>query len=492
MSEAIGIVFPAFLFLLQGYCLQYFYGNFLEARKFPGKWSGVLAAGVYITARTALSFLEFAGNGDYRTAVRKLILSLLILGGIAVCFYRAFRLLTFFLVVTFQAVADIGRYTTVILVGEIGDGLLEFWSWCAGRGMFSSGRILGAAINGGLAAGWLLEYAAMALLLYLPLRKIVGDFREKEYEINRTELLFLLTPAAVGLTLCMLLRIIMVTVEDGVSRLVYDRYPILRVLLPAVLLLSLLSILQGSKLFQDMIFRNRERSGRIILEKQVESLKGHMVEMERVYSGLRSMKHDMKNTLAVMGRLLEGGAAGENKELQTYLEEWNRDFEKLELKFQTGNPVADTLLNMKYHEAKREIPGITLDADRLLFPRELEILSYDLGIILGNALDNAIEACGRLIEREPEAEAFIRLSSWMKGKLLILKVENSFDGKLSGMGTKRLLPTNKTDKNAHGIGLSNIRCTAEKYGGTMDYKAVGRVFILSVMMKNERGNGNGA
>ena len=109
VSEAIGIVFPAFLFLLQGYCLQYFYGNFLEARKFPGKWSGVLAAGVYITARTALSFLEFAGNGDYRTAVGKLILSLLILGGIAVCFYRAFRLLTFFLVVTFQAVADIGR-----------------------------------------------------------------------------------------------------------------------------------------------------------------------------------------------------------------------------------------------------------------------------------------------------------------------------------------------------------------------------------------------
>ena len=147
---------------------------------------------------------------------------------------------------------------------------------------------------------------------------------------------------------------------------------------------------------------------------------------------------------------------------------------------------------MKYHEAKREIPGIALNADRLLFPRELEILSYDLGIILGNALDNAIEACKRLKEREPEAEAFIRLSSWMKGRLLILKVENSFDGKVPGMGTKRLLLTNKTDKNAHGIGLSNIRCTAEKYGGTMDYKAVGRVFILSVMMKNERGNGDGA
>ena len=342
-----GIVFPILLFLLQGVCMQYFYGSFLELRELPGKWAavfprrlspgrrgnGALAAGVYTLGRTALSFLGAPGDGDYGAAVGKLLLSLLLLGGIAVCFYRAFRLLTVFLVVTFQAVADIGRYAAVILVGELGDGLLRLWNWCAGRGMFSSERAFGAAINGGLLAGWLLEYAAMALLLYLPLRKLAGDFREKDYEINRTELLFLLTPAAVGLTLCMLLRVIMVTVEEGVSRLVYDRYPILTALLPAVLLLSLLSILQGNKLFQDMICRNRERSGRIILEKQVESLKGHMEEMERVYSGLRSMKHDMKNTVAVMGRLLEGGGAEENKALPAYLEEWSRAFEKLELKF---------------------------------------------------------------------------------------------------------------------------------------------------------------
>ena len=46
--------------------------------------------------------------------------------------------------------------------------------------------------------------------------------------------------------------------------------------------------------------------------------------------------------------------------------------------------------------------------------------------------------------------------------------------------------TDKADRENHGIGLINIKSTAEKYQGTMDFKVNGRVFILSVMMKNER------
>ena len=46
--------------------------------------------------------------------------------------------------------------------------------------------------------------------------------------------------------------------------------------------------------------------------------------------------------------------------------------------------------------------------------------------------------------------------------------------------------TDKADKKVHGIGLANIKNTAEKYQGTMDYKTDGRVFVLSVMIKNER------
>ncbi len=486
MYKAVNLVFAGMLLVFQGYCLQYFYGSFLEGR-LPGKWQNGLAAAVcYIVGRLAVIWLAPSETGDYRAAIGKLMLSLGILSVLALCFYQGFHLITVFLVAAFQAAADLSRYAAAILFGGLGGRLPDLWNQWMERGIITSEKVFGLAVKGGVLGTQCFQYLAIALLLYWSLRRLVRGFQEKEYPIRRTELLFLLTPAAVGLLLCTLLRIIMITVEDSVPELLYERYPVLIFLLPAILLLALLSILCGVKLFQDMICRNRERSERIVLEKQIGSLQGHMEEMERVYAGIRSIKHDMRNTLSVIGRLSAGTGTEEREELQAYLSEFQRNFEALELRFRTGNTVVDTLLNMKYHEAVREVPGLKMDADRLLFPQEQGVHSYDIGVILGNALDNAIEACGRLAAKEPGADTFIRLTSLQKGSFLILKVENSFDGHLAGRRTKDLPATGKPDKKSHGIGLANIRSTAEKYQGTMDFKAEGRVFILLVMLKNER------
>ena len=327
----------------------------------------------------------------------------------------------------------------------------------------------------------------IALLFYVSLRKIVRDFKEKDYEIHRTELLFLLTPSAAGLFVCLLLRIIMVTLEDKVPKMLYDRYPILTIVLPAILLLSLLSILYGVKLFQDMVYRNKAKSERVILKNQVKNMQEHMEEMERIYSEIRGMKHDMKNTFAVILQL----SMEEKGELQEYLADLNQTFDRLDMRFRTGNTVADTLLNMKYHEAVRLVPDLEMDTDRLVFPQDMKIHSYDIGIILGNAVDNAVRACRKLKEKEPEAEVFIRFVTLQKGNLLVLKVENSFDGKLVRRPREEFPMTDKPDKGNHGMGLANIKNTVEKYHGAMDYMIKGRVFILSMMMKNERGNEDG-
>ena len=475
-------VLYAALTVFQGYCLQYFLGSFLETRM-RGRWNGLYVAGLYVALRTAVVWCSPPGYEDYRVAAGTLALSLCILSALAVCFYKAFRPVTLFLVVSFQALLDISRYAAVILLNAADGWAPDIIDWCAAKRMFASEESFGIAVKAGVAGTQFIQYASIALLLYFSLRKIVRDFREKDYFISRTELMFILAPSAVGMMICMLLRIIMVTLEDGVPKMLYDRYPILVIVIPAILLLSLLSILYGVKLFQDMICWNREMSGRIVLENQISSLQEHMEEMERIYSGIRGMKHDMKNTLAVIQRLSAGEGSGE---LQEYLSELNRGLEKLEVRFRTGNTVVDTLLNMKYHEAVRDMPDLRIDADRLLLPQGIQIHSYDIGIILGNAVDNAIEACRKLKAKEPGTDAFIRISSLQKGNLLILKVENSFDGRVMRKLRNEFPMTDKVDRENHGIGLINIKSTAEKYQGTMDFKVNGRVFILSVMMKNEK------
>ena len=476
--------------LFQGYCLQYFLGSFLESR-WKGRWNSLCmavlyAAGLYGLSRVFHQDSVLRYDGYWET-VWKMALSLCILFVLAMCFYKALRPVSAFLVITFQAVADISRYVTVILLSKMGDSVVDIWNWCVERGIITSDRALMLTLNGSILAVQTLQYLVIALLFYVSLRKIVRDFKEKDYEIHRTELLFLLTPSATGLFVCLLLRIIMVTLEDKVPKMLYDRYPILTIVLPAILLLSLLSILYGVKLFQDMVYRNKAKSERVILKNQVKNMQEHMEEMERIYSEIRGMKHDMKNTLAVILQL----SMEEKGELQEYLADLNQTFDRLDMRFRTGNTVADTLLNMKYHEAVRLVPDLEMDTDRLVFPQDMRIHSYDIGIILGNAVDNAVRACQKLKEKEPEAEVFIRFVTLQKGNLLVLKVENSFDGKLVRRPREEFPMTDKPDKENHGMGLANIKNTVEKYHGTMDYMVKGRVFILSMMMKNERGNEDG-
>ncbi len=480
MYDVLNVGLEVIAALGQGYCLQYFLGSFLESRGNDRRINGLLVMVVYGVLRLGINFILPADYESIRT-VGKITLMFVIIVLLALLFYKGVQAITAFLAITFMAVSEITFFLSYMLM-QIGGNLFDFWVWLMEKGYIASAETLEWLVQITAAVLQIFFYGIFIVLLYFALRKITESFRDKDYRVQRTELYFLLVPGLVGLLICVLLRTIMITIENDVPKLLYDRYPILTIIVPAILILSLLSILYVVKTFQNMIVLNREKNSRIILEKQIGSMQEHMEEMEHIYSGMRSMKHDMKNTLAVIMQL----AGKEEEELQTYLAELNQNFDRLEFQFKTGNTVVDTLLNMKYHEAIRTIPDIRIDAERLLFSDEMHIQSYDIGVMIGNALDNAIEACRRLKKEDPEAETFIRISTFKKGKMIFIEVENSFNGKVVKKKQSEFPVTDKTDKRAHGIGFLNIKHTAEKYHGAVDWSVDGKVFILSVMMKDER------
>ncbi len=483
MYDVINVCLDVIVALGQGYCLQYFFGSFLEGREKDRRINGLLVMVVYGVLRLGINFILPADNESIRT-VGKITLMFVIIVLLALLFYKGVQAITAFLAITFMAVSEITFFLSYMLM-QIGGNLFDLWVWLLEKGYIAVDTF-----------EWIVQisatflqiifYGIFLVLLYFALRKIIRSFSDKDYRIQRTELYFLLVPGTVGLLVCLLLRTIMITIENDMPKLLCDRYPILSIIVPAILILSLLSILYVVKTFQNMIVLNREKNSRIILEKQIGNMQEHIEETERIYSGIRSMKHDMKNTLAVIMEL----AGKDETELQTYLSEINKGFEQLEFRFRTGNTVADVLLNMKYHEAVRTIPDIEIDAERLLFSENMHIQSYDIGVIIGNALDNAIEACRKLKAEQQEAETFIRISSFTRGKMFFIEVENSFNGKVRRKKQSEFPVTEKSDNRAHGMGLANIKHTAEKYHGGVDWTAEGKVFMLSVMMKNERGMEN--
>jgi len=219
-----------------------------------------------------------------------------------------------------------------------------------------------------------------------------------------------------------------------------------------------------------------ERQKHFVEEQQVKAMKKRLEEAENFYGSIRKVRHEMKNHMANIKGLTE---AGEYGEIEEYVQRMDETMQELEYKYVTGNAVTDVIINDKWRRAKKA--GIRFDAD---FRYGGEIPVFDLGIILNNLLDNAIEACEKL---EP-GKGFIRLTLKRKKQFLLLNVENSFDGTapirkgspLPVTTKQSILPDIVTE---HGIGLENVRDMAERYFGGVNIKVKGDVFHVTVMLQ---------
>ena len=480
--EAIGDGVMLLLFLSQGYLLQYFCSNFLEGRLRDERWNKATATVLYFLLRTA-NWIWKPEDPTAKTVVR-LVWLLLITTALILGLYRASLGIASFLIATFIAVSEcseIFAYTFMHLLMKMS----RLWVWFVESEYFQLEEFLVAIEVTGTAA--IALYSAIAVgLMYIFLKKINRNFREKDHKMHRTELLFLLAPGVTALLICLLLRMVIFSTQEETLELFYDSYSLLVPVVPAITLLCMIAASNRVKLLWDMIRLNREQNSRVVLDKQIGSMQEHITEIERLYSGIRNIKHDMRNTLSIVMRLSGGGEGAENGELDAYLAELNRTLDRLELRYRTGNAVADTLLNMKYQEILRVMPECKLDAEQLIFPAGLVMQSYDYGVILGNALDNAMEACKRMYDQSVREELFIRLSSFRMGNQFFIEVVNSFDGKVLKGKESEFPKTHKADNKSHGMGLYHIKSTAEKYYGAVEWSVSGRIFTLTVMMQNER------
>ena len=221
-----------------------------------------------------------------------------------------------------------------------------------------------------------------------------------------------------------------------------------------------------------------ERQKAFVEEQQVKAMKKRLEEAENFYGSIRKVRHEMKNHMANIQGLAEAGQYGE---IEDYVRRMDETMQELEYKYVTGSPVTDVIINDKCRRAEKA--GIRFEAD---FRYGGEIPVFDLGIILNNLLDNAIEACEKL----EQGKGFIRLMLKRKKQFLLLEVENSFDGDVP---TREGSPLPATTKQSvlpdivteHGIGLENVRDVARRYFGGVNIKVKRDVFHVTVMLQQE-------
>nr|WP_243150638.1 ATP-binding protein [Clostridium sporogenes] len=102
---------------------------------------------------------------------------------------------------------------------------------------------------------------------------------------------------------------------------------------------------------------------------------------------------------------------------------------------------------------------------------------FDLCVILGNALDNAIEACEKIADES--IKKYIHITSIVNKSFIVFEIKNSMKGYIN----KDYLYTDKTDDINHGFGLLNIESITKKYFGTTYIESSENTFVLNVMLQ---------
>lgn len=207
-----------------------------------------------------------------------------------------------------------------------------------------------------------------------------------------------------------------------------------------------------------------------ILENQVELQRQNYKTLNQSLEQLYAVKHDVRHHFSAIRSLLDEKKYSKALE---YLLQFNQNEIVKGLPTLCRNFTADSIIkyymSISLNKAIEFIPNLDI-------PEDININSLDLCIVLGNSLENAIEACEKL---EHNNKRYIKITSQIVNSHLVFKIINSFNGKVTKNG--KIIQSTKNEP-FHGIGIANIKETVIRYKGNLDVKYTKHEFEVDIIM----------
>lgn len=322
---------------------------------------------------------------------------------------------------------------------------VSFWQFLFMAGMsvlFCSSTFLDYGTLNGQAAVWLLHILLIILTVYLSKNQDIA---------GKDAFRFASAVAVIGF-------IAVITLSQQTALVLPDDTLTIWTILAVVLMMSIL------------VF-NMNRQYKIEMEltrlkcEQVELLERDYTALNNAYAVNAKLFHDFHNHIGALRQLL---FHKKYTEAVQYLDELQAPVREMTDTVWTGDETIDYLINSKATAAMAS--GIQLQT-QVEFPHNTNIRSADLCAILGNLLDNALEAARQVSTPE---QRFVRLTIRRINQMLVIKVENSFIS--SPVQKDGQLKTTKIGNGLHGWGLKSAQAAAEKYDGMVQTTYTGNTF----------------
>ena len=233
-----------------------------------------------------------------------------------------------------------------------------------------------------------------------------------------------------------------------------------------LLVIIFLLILMGMLLF--LLYRKKME--KLAVFQMSAIIERHYGEIKNIYENMRGWRHDFHNHLQTSKGYL---ALDEYKQLKVYLDELEQDLKTVDTTVKSGNITIDAILNSKITLAEsRHMKIIT----KAICRENMAVADIDLCVILGNLIDNAIDANDLIDDTE---KRFIRIYIGRLKEQLYIHVTNA-----TAKTQRNILgiyETNK-DKATHGNGLKRIDMMVEKYDGYLNRQNEPGVFATEILL----------
>jgi len=208
----------------------------------------------------------------------------------------------------------------------------------------------------------------------------------------------------------------------------------------------------------------REKEVARLRAEQNELLEKEYNKLNQIYTANAKLYHDLHNHMEILHGYLKQRKL---EDAESYLEELRTPIKDIIQTVWTGDEAIDYLINSKLTVMKKE--GIQVSTN-IEYPHNIKIKGADMTAVLGNLLDNAMEA---VIKCRRE-KRFVNLTIRRINQMLIIKVENSYAE--TPQRKEGQLETTKEDKQHHGWGLKSARAAVEQYDGTLETSFKENVF----------------
>ena len=222
----------------------------------------------------------------------------------------------------------------------------------------------------------------------------------------------------------------------------------------------------------------KKRNERQLEDFQDSVLKKQRDEVQNIYQTMRAWRHDYHNHIQSVKALL---SMGRQAELSEYLDNLEKDLDSIDIAIRTGNVGLDAILSSKVSIARKNNIEVNCTAK---VPQNLKITDVHLCAIVGNLMDNAIEACEKMrcgancSDSEKAVPRFIRVYIGLFKSQLYISVTNSTKETKRRRVTE--LVTSKLGE--HGFGLRRIDKIVEHYDGYVNRKNEPGVFATEVLL----------